>query len=245
LLLVGLCAAVLLFDFSLLLLLAEVVDAGFVAVAEVVGVLFDLVFGEPAGGGEVGGAGGLGLAEALALLFITVFGHGPLGLEGSGGAFVLFAGADGDAFGVAVHFHDGLLGGCGGEARGAREEAGGDLAAVEGGAGVGGLELAGEQAFHDLGGDELDGGVVLEEGDAETPGIGEGGVTVVGVLDAEVLAAEGVAVALDAVGAEGTAAAEGGVVGGGWLGGEVCVHGGSFLRWWFPASQRETRLVAG
>jgi hypothetical protein len=97
------------------------------------------------------------------------------------------------------------------EAGGAREGEGGDLGGPDGGAGAGGVELVGEQAVGDLGHEELDGGGVLEEGDGDVGGIGEGGKAVVVVGVAEMEAIESDAAAAAAVGADG-AALEFGVV---------------------------------
>jgi hypothetical protein len=97
------------------------------------------------------------------------------------------------------------------EAGGARESEGGDLGGPDSGAGAGGVELVGEQAVGDLGHEELNGGSVLEEGDGEVAGIGEGGKAVVVVGVAEMEAVERDAPAAAAVSADG-AALEFGVV---------------------------------
>jgi hypothetical protein len=91
------------------------------------------------------------------------------------------------------------------EAGGAREGEGGDLGGPDGGAGAGRVELVGEEAVGHLGHKELDGGGVLEEGDGEVVGIGEGGKAVVVVGVAEVEAVECDAAAAAAVGADGAA----------------------------------------
>jgi hypothetical protein len=114
-------------------------------------------------------------------------------------------GAD-DGFVIEADAVDGLALGLGVfEAGGAREGEGGDLGGPDSGAGAGGVELVGEEAVGDLGHEELDGGSVLEEGDGEVAGIGEGGKAVVVVGVAEMEAVEGDAAAAAAVGADGAA----------------------------------------
>jgi hypothetical protein len=185
-----------------------------IALGEVVGILFDFLFGEPAGGGEVGGAGGNGLAELDALLLIHIFGDRPLGLEGAGGTAVFLDGTEGLAVGAGEDFSDGfrdagvLLRGGWTDGNRAGQGVSGDLATVRKSAGLGGVERAGEKALGDLGDDELDGGVVIEEGHDDFGALFRAlrpAVVLMGV--AEVVAAEGDGVALDSVDAEGAAAA--------------------------------------
>jgi hypothetical protein len=101
-----------------------------------------------------------------------------------------------------------LLGGPGADGNGAGHGAGGDLATIGEGASLGRLEGAGEEALGDLGEDELDGGMVFKEGHDNFGALfGALGAAVVLVGMAEVLAADGGGVALEAVDAEGAAAA--------------------------------------
>jgi hypothetical protein len=183
-------------------------NASLVACGEVGGRFFDFVFGEPAGSGEIGGAGGTGFASLLALLLIDVFGNGPLGLEGTVGAAVFLLGGEfvavqADGFfdllgeGELVPEEPALVGEAvahGGVGDG--EEAGG-------GAGAVGLDGAVEEALHDLRGDERDGGVVFKEGDAVVSfDAGEGGLAVLFVGMAVMIAGEGTAAALVAAGSD-------------------------------------------
>jgi hypothetical protein len=111
----------------------------------------------------------------------------------------------------------------------ARQSRGGDLESVEGDAGAIELEFVGKEAVDDLGEDELDGGVVLEEGNGDVGGVGELGGAVTGVGEAEVGAVEGIAFAAFAGGGEGSAA-EAGLGVGDWF------RHGSSLR---PASRSQ------
>lgn len=100
-----------------------------------------------------------------------------------------------------------------GEGGGAREGEGGDAAGGDGFGGDEGVEVAIEEVVKDAGEHELNGGVVLEKGDADGAGAAEGGGVAVEVLDAEVLTAESRLTALNAASGEGAAAADGVVVG--------------------------------
>jgi len=185
-----------------------------IAGGEVVGVFVDFLFGEPAGGGEVGGTGGFGNAKTLAALLVQIFGNGPLWLEGAGGAEVLLDGAEGLAVGAGDDFGDGfldagvLLGGFGADGDGARQGLGGNLTVIGEGAGFGGIEGAGEDTVGDLGEEELDGGMVLEEREDDLRAFfGALGMAVIFMGEAEDAAVEGSGVALEAVDTEGAAAA--------------------------------------
>ena len=125
-----------------------------------------------------------------------------LGVRGGGGVGV---GAD-ESVVIETDAVDGLaerLVAC--EAGGAGEGIGGDLGGPDGGAGADGVEGMGEEAVDDLGHDELDGGVVFEQGDGDVVFVGEGGMAVVEVVVAEMEAIEGEAAAAVAVGFDGAA----------------------------------------
>ncbi|MGB7135948.1 MAG: hypothetical protein WBD46_11710, partial [Acidobacteriaceae bacterium] len=130
------------------------------------GILFvNFLFGEPAGGRQVGVGGGEGDAEAAALFFVVEFMERPHGLEG----LELLFGAEGLAIGTEGDFGDGLADGLffrffGAGGHTAREGLGSDVADVGEAAGVGRGQLAGKQAMGGLGEKELDRGVVLKEG---------------------------------------------------------------------------------
>jgi hypothetical protein len=193
-------------------------DSLVIAFGKVVGIFGDFLFSEPAGGGEVGGAGRLRHAETLALLLVHVFGDRPLRCEGAGGAAIFLNGAEELAVGTGKHFGDGflddcvLLGGSWADGDGAGERAGCDLATIGEGAGLGWIEGAGEDALGDLGEDELDGGVIVEEGHDDFGALLRAlGAAVVLVGVAEFLAIDGGGVALEPIDAERAAAA-------GWFG---------------------------
>jgi hypothetical protein len=117
-----------------------------------------------------------------------------------------------------------------GHARGAGEGGGNDLTVIDEGAGAFGVELVGEESVGDLGEKELDGGVVFEEGDDDVARVGENGVAVVGVGEAEVSVVVGAVFAAVAVGGDGSATVSflrggSGFVGGCWVG-----HGASLGR---------------
>jgi hypothetical protein len=195
-----------------------------VVIEKAVGVLvpfLDFVFGEPAGGGQIFRAGDDGQVELFAVAVEEVFVEGPDGLGGIGGAPGL-VGAEEFAVGSGDDFADGLLEGnwliqgFGARGGGAGESEGSDLADEGEGAGVAVVNEAGEDAMGGLGEDELDGGVVLEEGhDNFEAAHGALGVAIVQVSVAEVVAAEGGGVALLPVDFEGAAAAAFGFGGGG------------------------------
>jgi hypothetical protein len=95
------------------------------------------------------------------------------------------------------------------EAGGSWEGMGRDLSGPDGGLGAGGVELHGKEAVDDLGHDQLDGGVVFEEGHRDVVLVGEGGMAVMEVGPAEVQAFEDDAVAAGAVGFDGAAVGTG------------------------------------
>ena len=198
------------------------------------GGLFHFLFGEPAGCGEVGGAGGSDLAEFIALLLIHEFGEGPLRLEGAGGAAVLLARTDEVAGVVEVELGDGFGDGRGHVtgflALGTLNVGVGDLTAVDGFAGDGTGDLAVEEAAEDFGEHELDGGVVLKEGNGDAVSRGKGDLVAIEVLDAEICALDGALAAGDAPDGEGAAGADG--VGVGLLGVEFLFRCG-FCGFWF------------
>jgi hypothetical protein len=196
---------------------------------EVVLTLFGFFGSEPAALGHIRGAGGFGDFEAFTLELVAVFIDGPDGFEdgvgavpGKGGAEVLAVGR-GEGFGDGF-FEGGQLSGRV-ETAGAGEGEGGDLAAVENGVAAGGFDGAGKDALHDLGGEDLDAGEILQEGDREGGAGGADGEAIVLVVVAEVVAEEGAILAGGAFDGEAAAAAE--VVGGGRPGGVGFGHGKS------------------
>jgi hypothetical protein len=200
----------------------------------VVVALLDFVVGEPAGGREIFGASDEGLVEPLAVLVEKIFVEGPGGLGGIGGAPGLvgaeeFAVGSGDDFADGLREGNWLIQGFGARGGGAGEGEGSDLADEGEGAGVAVVNEAGEDAVGGLGEDELDGGVVLEEGhDNFEAAHGALGVAIVQVSVAEVVAAEGGGVALESVDSEGAAAAAFFGRGGGGFGGRGGGGGHSF-----------------
>jgi hypothetical protein len=92
-----------------------------------------------------------------------------------------------------------------GQAGGPGKGGGDDRKGVEDGAGAVGLHFESEEAVDDLSGDELDGGVVFEEGNGDLGGVGESGMAVAGVGVAEVGAVEGIIFAALAGGGDGAA----------------------------------------
>jgi len=135
--------------------------------------------------------------------------------DGRGGGYACFGSGRGGMFFAAIFDGDNV---------------GGDLEVVDGGACADGVELVGEQAVGDLGEHEGDGGIVLKERDGDVFGVGEGGIAVVIVLEAEVDAVDGVVFA--AMAADGESAAAG--FGLGWdrerreLDGRFVCHEGPF-----------------
>lgn len=185
-------------------------DLRFLVVAHRVEVIGGFALLQPARGGKIGKEFGGGQAEALAVLQVEIFGVRP----GRLGFVELLIGAEGVSVGADGDFGGRLLGGgfflafFGADGEGARERLGGDVAEIAEGAGFGGIEHAGEEAVGCLGEEELDGGVVLEEGEGDFGALLRAlGVGVVLVGEAEVVAGEGGGVALHAVGSEGAAAA--------------------------------------
>lgn len=184
------------------------------------GAVFEIVVG-----GALGHFGSFirGIATALGLEGfeelangIDGLGDGAGGVEGWGGKVAV--GAD-EVLVVAGEAADGFFGGFGWIGRRESGETGegesGNAQGGEGDAGTGGIELMGEDAVQDLGGHELDGGAVLEEGDGDVARLGEGGaaVAVVGVAEVEVaedlvfaaVAVDGQGAALGAAGRDGVA----------------------------------------
>jgi hypothetical protein len=204
-----------------------------VAKAAIVARVFpEFLRGEPAGGLKVLRAvdDDGRFAEELA-----VFGEEPFIERPGGGGAVGDApwliGAEGLAFGTGKDLGDGLLDGCrlvGGfdaPGDGAREGLRRDLTGVGETAGVGGIHIAGEEAVGDLGEDELDGGVIFEEGHDDAGALLRAfGIAVPAMGMAEGLAEDGGGVALEPVDAEGAAAA--GREGGRWNFGSVVEVGG-------------------
>lgn len=188
--------------------------------------VFEVLRGEPAGLRHVSGRLRERVAEELALLLVTVLVEAPDIVEAGVGADI-FDRAEETAVGGLEDFGDGLgeglllLGGL--EARGARHGVGKDLAAVEELAGAAGVDSFGEDALEHLGGEDLDGVEVFEEGDGDIGTMGKDGATVLRVADTEVLTTEGGGAALASGNGEGAAAnggrAEDGVVGDGLRGG--------------------------
>jgi hypothetical protein len=174
----------------------------------------DLVRGEPAVGGKVIWTGGFWFALALTLPLIEVFVEAPDGLEadliggpGEAGAEKT-AVESGENIGGGVLGVGQLVGGL--EPRGTGKGEGGNLAGVEDFAGAVGVESLGEEALGDLGGDDLDGIEVFEQGDSNVRTFGADGEAIFGVGDAEVMAAEGAFAALEAADGERAAAVWGG-----------------------------------
>jgi len=179
----------------------------------VVVALLDFVLGKPAGRRQIFGAGDEGLVDLLGVLIKEVFVEGP-DRRGCIGCAPGLVGAEEFAVGSFDDVGNGLLDGLGFvEGHGARgggsgEREGGDLADEGEGAGIAVVDEAGEDAVGGLGEDELDGGVVLEEGhDNFEAAHGALGVAIVQVSVAEIVAAEGGGVALEPVDGEGAAAA--------------------------------------
>ncbi|MGB9147584.1 MAG: hypothetical protein WCC14_17290 [Acidobacteriaceae bacterium] len=192
---------------------------------------------EPAGFRHVGGRLREWAAEELALLLVTILVEAPDIVEAGVGADVL-DGTEETAIGGLEDFGDGLgeglllLGGL--EARGTRQGVGDDLAGVEDFAGADGVDGFGEEALDDLGAEDLKGFEVFKERDGDVAASGKDGVAVLRVADAEVLATEGVGLALASGDGEGAAAngarAEDGIVGDGLRRGR---HGGPLaVRGW-------------
>jgi hypothetical protein len=95
------------------------------------------------------------------------------------------------------------------KAGGARQRGDHELKGIERGASAVEVEFMGEEAVDDLGGDELDGGMVFEEGNGDVGGMGKLGLAVTRVGEAEVGAIEGIAFAALARGGEGSATGRG------------------------------------
>jgi len=175
------------------------------------GVFLDLLGGEPAAGGEVVGGNRFGFVEALAFFHVEALVVAPHGVEdaafGKPGTF----GSEGLAGGSGEDFVDGdfdercFVEGL--HAGGAGEGEGGDLAGVEDFSGAPGVDGFGEESLSDLGGEDLDGGEVFEEGHGDFGAFGADGIAVFGVGDAEVLVAEGALPALASGDGDGAAAA--------------------------------------
>lgn len=228
------------------LLAVRVADAVMEIVEEAVEIamlFLDFVFGEPAGGGQVLGAvdGERRLMEVLVVVGEEELVEGPVRAS-TGGRLPGPVGAEGLAVGSGEDLGHGCGGGSGlvdgfdalGE--GARERLRGDMAVVGESAGFGGGEGSGKNAVGDLGEDELDGGVVFEEGKHDFGALFRAlGMAVVEVGVAMVRSDEGPGIALDSVDGERAALAfgrdgwrdEGGVGGVGGGGGRGHWH--SFL----------------
>ncbi|MGA7887679.1 MAG: hypothetical protein WCA44_18240 [Acidobacteriaceae bacterium] len=194
--------------------------------------VLEVLGSEPAGVGHVGGGFGCGAAEALAFLLVAELVEAPVTVEASLFAGV-FDGAEEMEVGAREDFGDGLGGGFlffgGLEAGGAGHGVGDNLAAVEELAGAMDIDGVGEDSLHDLGGEDLDGFEVFEEGEGDVGAALQDGVAVFGVTDAEVLAAEGGGAAHASGEGEGTAADGGGTEDGGAGDGlRSGGHGGSF-----------------
>jgi len=188
--------------------------------------MFEIVFREPAGFGQVGGSLGERTAEALAFFFVAVFVEAPAVVEFGLGAGV-FDGAEELAVGTFEDFGDGIGGSFlvfgGLEAGGARHGVGGDLAAIEEGAGVAEIDGLGDEALRDLGEEDLNGFEIFEDGEGDFGSARQDQVAAPAVAHAEVFAVDGAGSAHASGDGEGAAAdggrAQDGVVGDGVRGG--------------------------
>jgi hypothetical protein len=142
------------------------------------------------------GAGPVGVGSGL----VAVGGDGTVLVEGEG----VDLGVRG-LRGPVIGLRRGGGGIGSGQAGGPGKGGGDDRKGVENGAGAVGLHFESEEAVDDLGGDELDGGVVFEEGDGDMGGVGESGMAVAGVGVAEVGVVEGIVFAALAGGGDGAA----------------------------------------
>jgi hypothetical protein len=175
-----------------------------------------LAVGEGLGGRERVGAGGVGRGvedgeriDAGCGASPVSVGSGLVAVGGDGSVFIEGEGMDLGVVGLRVPGTG--LRGRGGRKIGGREAGGpgkgggDDRKGVEDGAGAVGLHFESEEAVDDLGGNELDGGVVFEEGDGDLGGVGESGMAVAGVGVAEVGAVEGIIFTALAGGGDGAA----------------------------------------
>jgi hypothetical protein len=195
-----------------------------------------LAMGEGLGGRERVGAGGVGRGVEDGERIDAGCGAGPVsvgcGLVAVGGDGSIFIEGEGMDLGVVglrvpgtgLRGRDGRKIGSG-QAGGPGKGGGDDRKGVEDGAGAVGIHFESEEAVDDLGGNELDGGVVFEEGDGDLGGVGESGMAVAGVGVAEVGAVEGIIFTALAGGGDGAA-----VPGTGFRapGSGVCVWGAGF-----------------
>lgn len=193
--------------------------------------IFEIVRGEPAGFGHVGGSFGQGKAKALALLLVAELVEAPIAAEFGFGAAVL-DGAEEPAVRRLEDFGDGLGGSLlflrGFEAGGAGHGVGGDLTAVEERAGVAEVDGFGEDSLRNLGDEDLDGVEIFEEREGDFGTAGKDEVAAVAMTDAEIFAVDGGGPAHASGDGEG-AAADGGRPQDGFVG-ESLRSGG---HWWF------------
>jgi hypothetical protein len=179
---------------------------------EVLRVLLHLLFGEPALRGVIFGAGGDLAAHRFAFLLKEVFGDGPGRVEAALGTDVSLRGRERLAVGAGRDLDHRLLddrirllrpG-----VRGGGTGQGGPryLAGIERDAAHLRADPAAEQALRHLTGEELNGGLVVEQGNGHFGGLRAGDLAVMGVPIAEFLAAQGLLAALEPIGHDGAAA---------------------------------------